>query len=308
MSDINWLLLTVGLNFIVALLYLITGLWMLSSKKTKSGDNKTRIVILFVIFLLCPVAAEVVYFLSTLFLKIFFHKEVDLSDVIFSKDRIKSYEAVDEERERNMTSVEEAVAVSDFQSLRGLMLNVLRGDVKNSLGTISLGLQSEDSETSHYAAAALRDELGNFRDTAEKIYSSIKEDGANQPRYCAVALDLLYSVLSQKVLTSVEQKHYTVMMNEIGGLMYDKYKNEMHGRYYEWISVCLMDIQDYNNAAKWCNRSLEEYPDRLEPYKCLLKLYYSVKDRERFFNTLEALKNSQIVLDNETLEMIRVFS
>ena len=54
------------------------------------------------------------------------------------------------------------------------MLNVLRGDVSQSLAAISLALNSADSETSHYAATALRDELGRFRDT---VPSSLLNSG-----------------------------------------------------------------------------------------------------------------------------------
>ena len=45
-----------------------------------------------------------------------------------------------------------------------------------SLRTISLALNGEDSETAHYAASVLRDELNNFRSTVQKLYVEIKKD------------------------------------------------------------------------------------------------------------------------------------
>ena len=62
----------------------------------------------------------------------------DLEDVIFSKERIKTHLKADEERERNMVPIEEALAVSDRKNLRMLMMNVIRGDLKDSLESIML--------------------------------------------------------------------------------------------------------------------------------------------------------------------------
>ena len=50
-----------------------------------------------------------------------FRQEVDLEDVIFSKERIKTHLKADEERERNMVPIEEALAVSDRKNLRMLV-------------------------------------------------------------------------------------------------------------------------------------------------------------------------------------------
>ncbi len=54
----------------------------------------------------------------------------------------------DEEQERNVVPIEEALAISDRDSLRTLIMNVVRGDVTDSLGSLALALDSEDTETS----------------------------------------------------------------------------------------------------------------------------------------------------------------
>ena len=51
----------------------------------------------------------------------------------------------------------------------------------------------------------------------------------------------------------------------------------------------------------------EQYPDELSAYTCRLKLYFARQDREVFFETLDALKKSNVIIDSETLELIRVF-
>lgn len=54
-------------------------------------------------------------------------------------------------------------------------------------------------------------------------------------------------------------------------------------------------------------RAVKYFPKRLSTYTCQLKLYFSCGDREAFFRVLEQLKQSDVVIDNETLELIRVF-
>ena len=52
----------------------------------------------------------------------------------------------------------------------------------------------------------------------------------------------------------------------------------------------------------------EQYPDELASYTCRMKLYFAEQNREKFFETLETLKRSDVLIDNETLELIRIFS
>ncbi len=69
-----------------------------------------------------------------------------------------------------------------------------------------------------------------------------------------------------------------------------------------------MEIGEFESARKWCLRLAEQFPEELCAYTCRLKLYFLLKDREAFFETLNALKKSDVVIDSETLEMIRIFS
>ena len=50
-----------------------------------------------------------------------------------------------------------------------------------------------------------------------------------------------------------------------------------------------------------------QYPNTLATYSCFLKLYFSNGQREKFFATIDDLKRSSVVIDRETLELIRVF-
>lgn len=117
-----------GLNFLISILCF---LW-------KAKENKTTWRMRLAVMVLCPVIGPLFFACSQLVYRTIFRQEVDLEDVIFSKERIKTHLKADEERERNMVPIEEALAVSDRKNLRMLMMNVIRGDLKDSLESIML--------------------------------------------------------------------------------------------------------------------------------------------------------------------------
>ena len=174
------------LNLLAAVIYLLYGILIRGTihdkqeedveKIDRRKENRRTYLIRFIIMVLCPVVGPMYFLISYLVYITIFRQSVDLEDVVFSKERVKTRLKADEERERDMVPLEEALAVSDKKSVRMLMLNVIRGNVKESLETIMMALDSEDSETSHYAASVLRDELNEFRADVQKLYSEIKDE------------------------------------------------------------------------------------------------------------------------------------
>ena len=116
------------------------------------------------------------------------------------------------------------------------------------------------------------------------------------------------SFLKQKVFTQLEQNGYVQMMAEIGDRLYEKDPSRLTSELYEDICLRLMEVEAYEASEKWCQRLVRQHPDTLCVYTCRLKLYFSTKNREAFLQTLRVLKKADVVIDSETLEMIRMFS
>lgn len=298
-------------NTVFAICYLIYGLLRYRIKKDgeKGMEISTpeSVLIKTVAMLVCPVIMQLFLAFGKLFHVLFFHKDVDLADIIFSKERVRTFAYADEEREMNLAPLEESIAVSDNDSLRSLMLNVVRGDIGKSLRSISLALNSEDSETAHYAASVLCDELNNFRTTVQTLYLEIKKENEKFFSYVDTLLPYMNDVLEQRIFMDLEQEKYVLQMEEICELLYQKEKQLMAGAHYEWICARLLEINSYELCEKWALRSAEEYPQLLSSYTSRMKLYFTLHEREKFFDVLDALKASEIVIDQETLELIRVF-
>lgn len=277
-------------------------------KHTVEETGRDTYILKGIVMLLCPVIGPCYFLVTQLLYLVLFRQDVDLEDVVFSKERVESYVRADEERERNMVPLEEAIAVSDKSSLRTLMLNVIRGDIQNSLSSIALALNSKDSETSHYAASVLQDELNNFRVNVQKMYTEMEQEDENQTDYELFLISYMNSVLKQKIFTEMEQENFVHILANAGESLFQKDKRALTSEYYEWICLRLLDIRDFAGMEKWCDRGFAQYPDALSAYTCRLKLYFTTGQREKFFQVLEQLKNSSIVIDKETLELIRIFS
>ena len=98
-------------NLAVALIYLLAGVLLFvpvhaaARDKEESEilyDNRRTYLLRFLVMILCPVIGPLFFFMGHVFYLIVFWREVDLADVIFSKERVRTHMKADEERERNI--------------------------------------------------------------------------------------------------------------------------------------------------------------------------------------------------------------
>ncbi len=292
--------LIMAVNLTIVLVYL---LWNLFRKKKQSRSCIVRGFVM----LLCPLAGPLFFAIAHLFYLMFFSEPVSLEDVVFSKERKRTFIHAEEERESNMVSLEEAIEITDKDNLRGLMMNVVRGDIQKSLASIMLALNSEDTETAHYAASVLQDALGDFRANVQEQYNVIMEEPSEHLELAELLIDYMDQVLVQHVFTDLEQNQYVGIMDELCELLYTKDRSRMTSARYEAVSLRFLEQEDYENSEKWCERAEYHYPNTLATFSCLLKLYFNSGQKRKFFEVIDELKRSAVVLDHETLELIRVF-
>jgi len=301
------------INTIICAIFLFIGLAQQANDDSKEKQTLTDMngyyLQVFVMFF-CPVVGPVFIIIAHLIYASFLRGGVDLEDVIFGKDKIKAPRKAEEEIERNRVPLEEALAVSDKQSLRGLMLDVVRGNVQKSLSSINLALNSEDSETSHYAATVMRDSLNDFRQRTLELYNTFKEDYVQPEEYACMLIEYMNEILPQDLFPEMEQREYVDKMEEACYFLYkdDEYKEKLSCEYIEWLAVLLLKLKEYDRVERWSEISTELYPAELSTYTIRLKLAFSRGDRDLFFRVMNELKKADVVIDKETLELIRIFS
>ena len=292
------------LNALVTAGYL---LWYLIFKKDE--DHRMQYVFDAVVMLLCPVVG-VLYFLCG-FLKYHLVRlgKRDLSDVEFSKKRHAARIKADEERERNIVAVEEAILVSDQEKKRANMLNILLGETEDSFSAIAYALNSDDSEVAHYAASFLQSKMDTFRENVRSMQQNIEMGDVEEEDCQARIVELIRymnQMLRQNVFTQVEQADYVEQLEQLCEKLFTGARDAMTPECYEYVLGRTMELREYDRAELWGDRFFEQYPDQLAAYTLQLKLYFETSRKDRFFEVLDQLRESSVVVDNQTLELIRM--
>ena len=257
--------------------------------------------------LLAPGVGALLMFFGWFGYEFVFRKDVDLSDVIFSKDRERELISTNEEAERNVVSLEEAISVTDKTDLRALVMNVAQGDYSDSLSAIALALNSEDSETAHYAASVLQDALNDFRLRVQKAYNKVQKRDEELEETATKLIEYMNKVLSQDVFTDIEQRSFTHILEDTAQILFEEKREALTAELYETVCLRLLEVKDYDRCKIWCERGKESFPNTLSSYTCMLKYYFNSGMKDEFFNELDELKHSDVIIDRETLELIRAF-
>jgi len=312
MEDEKMFLLLLIINLLMSVIYLFWNTLIVRKiKKIRKGDrlieNKRTYCLRFAVMIFCPVVGILFFFFSWLILKLPVWKKIDLADVVFSKERVRIQIKADEDRERNVIPLEEAILVNEKTKQRQAMLNVLKGDIKSSLSSISQALNAKDPETAHYAASVLSDELNEFRINVQKMSAEMRKDPVHT-ECVEQMLDYMAQILVQHVFSEMEQRRFIRMMDEAADRLYENNRAGLTVKRCEDSFLLFLEEKDFEGADKWCRRLNELHPGELAAYTCRLKLYFTMNQKEEFFKTLESLKKSDVVIDHETLELIRLFS
>lgn len=300
--------LTAAVYFLWEALVVTTANERQSNTKERLFDNRRAFLLKTAVMLFCPVIGILFFLISYLMDKLLFWTAPDLEDVIFSKDRVKTQLKADEERARNMVPLEEALAINEKKDLRLVMMNMVKGEIQDSLAAIALALDSEDSESSHYAASVMTDELNEFRTKVQKLIQEIQNEKEEETALEEMLVNYMNKVLKLQIFTPIEQKRFVYIMADTAEKIRQKDMSKLKEEQYESVCMRLLEVKEYTDAEKWCARLAEQYPEQLSAYTCRLKLYFTLQNKEAFFAVLNALKQSDVVIDRETLELIRVFS
>ena len=140
------------------------------------------------------------------------------------------------------------------------------------------------------------------------MYTGMQQEGEEETDYEEMMLDYMNSVLSQKVFTTLEQTKYVKMLEEATESLYRKNRERIFVKQYEGLCLRLLELKKFPETEKWCRRLVQQHGNTLEAYPCQLKLYFTMGEREKFFQVMQELKQSDVIIDNETLELIRTFS
>ena len=287
------------INFIVSMVLFVAAFFQ------KRGQRSTVFLLSWFVFIV-P-CFGILYLLLGRFISFLNRKKkVDISDVSFSQEREPLILPPDRETEMNYAPIQDAMAVSDTASLRRLLLDTLRNNAKKTISSIAVAMNSRDTETSHYAASIILDALSECRSTAQNMIEQMKKN-PEDVEMNLLTLDYLNEILSLKIMNDVEQRSYIYIMNDVAENLFTHNLWYMTATHYLWMTDLFLSIQDFNMADQWVSRAGQYRPYMLDTYKAHLHLYYQQNNRNAFFDCLDQLRESDITIDEEVLNLFRLY-
>jgi len=260
------------------------------------------------VMMLTPVFGPVLMFVSYIVEKIL-HKckigYLDTSEISFDKSKKKVVLGDDIQRGINKVPIEEALLESNSENARRVLLDILKNDFESSIPILVKAIDSEDSEVSHYASAAISDVLSKFKKNQkmmEEQYQENPEDEELLNQY----MEYVYKYLNYDVFPETEFHNYLEVYECLIQAKWERFhKNLMAETILNWITMLVK--QGRRDAAEvWLERLQKLYPEKLETYKARLQYSYRY-DRKDFVQCIKDIKQSSVDLDEETVEYVRFF-
>ena len=298
MTKYQILLVAVVINTLVALGYMIV---MGRKKQLEKG------ILIGGIMLIVPVGGPLLVFFSYLIFLALKHTKaayINPEELSFSKEKIRIIEGDSLQRGINKVPIEEALLETDSESTRRVLLDVLKADFESSISILMKAIESDDSEVSHYASAAISDVLSKFKKHQKEIDEQYRKHMDDEELLTAYR-KYVYKYLSYHIFPETEETHYLELCSELMENTYEHFPKMEAEDYENWIEL-LLEQDKEEQAKEWLTRMQKIYPENLFTYKAELQYSYRF-DHNNFGKCLQKIKNSQVMLDEDTLELIRFF-
>lgn len=298
MTKIQILLLTVAINTLITLGYVFV-----QGKRKQLGKGIVIGIIMFIV----PICGPLLISFSYLFFYVLKHTKaayINPEEISFKKNKIRIIQGDSLQRGINKVPIEEALLESDSESTRKVLIDVLKADFESSISILMKAIESDDSEVSHYASVAISDLLSKFKKSQKEIDEQYRQHMEDEELLSAYR-KFVYEYLTYHIFPKTEESHYLALCAE---LMENAYVNFHHIEaedYENWINLLLQhDMRA--QASEWLTRMQYKYPENLFTFKAELRYNYQY-NHDAFGKCLRKIKNSQIMLDENTLEWVRFF-
>lgn len=256
------------------------------------------------IMLLCPVTGVFCYFFSYLIGLLFQEKDVDYENLSMDKSRKEFLETVDREQEMEVLPLEEVLTVSVAKDRRRAMLNMLKMDISEKLSLVRKAVENEDSETSHYAAAALTDVFNKFTLQLNELQVKYDEDRSNRQANVEF-LDSVLRILNSGGLIGVEETKYDYMYINLMDNLEKFHPEAITESHYAMMVKALQKVGKIKEAEEWADLSLIRRPYSEQSYLNVMYIKYILGKEDEFDEVLRKLTKSSISLSQKGLDIVR---
>lgn len=203
-----------------------------------------------------------------------------------------------------LVPVSDALYTANAATKRKVVLNILKKEVGLYVRQLKEALGDDDTETSHYAAAALVEMKGEYDKKVECCLNRIHAQ-PDIAEHVHVLVSVLSEYISMEILDLISERKYSEILLAQAGSALDRFGSLPF--------VCYLD---YAKTAQRMNSTQQKeillefihlYPDCEEPYTLLMDYCYQNDDRKAIEDVMESLSRADVVLSQKTLELVRFY-
>jgi len=280
-GSLNGRLILLAVHFLICLIFFIS-----SIHKRGFQEGIYRFIVVFFL----PVFGFLFFAISALINKSGKNSRENIESYlksIHNKKYIHHEESLDFDNELNTIPMQDSLAFSDNKTKRAYLIYILKKDFLGHVNSLKKAIKSDDSETSHYAAAAMMEikkQFENMIQSARENYELDKKNIKNMKEYAEVLKRYLNSKIADKIDSYDYSNRYSTLLENLLKI----HKSEEI--YFTEKILIDLELQDYKNAYDFCMLYIKCFKDSDAPYILLLKLFYILKDKTAFYKALETLE------------------
>lgn len=280
-----------GINSLLALGFI--------AKNWKSGSLKW----VGAAFLFAPYLGFGIYYWGKLVLRV---SKADTYDAEFLTKRIlfeSPQRMPDVEKELNIIPMNDAILVGSNQEKRTLILEQLKKGIDQNYRSVLQAGADSDSESAHYVATARMEVYKELKEEVNQAICAYRE--SQEESNAKIAIRALGEFVDSDLLTWSEKKNN---MEEYL-LLWEKWYPclEKEEKEAERRLQYLFELRKYEEMEViWNSMKPERKTEKI--FLLMLEMFYNKKEKQLFFAVLQELKQSELVLTAESLNIIRYWN
>ncbi|MCD4670408.1 MAG: hypothetical protein K8S14_08175 [Actinomycetia bacterium] len=267
-------------------------------------ENLQQSIFRFAVIFLLPVLGPIFFLLAGLFSRIL--KETEnvektYQEYVKGDGHINYVEVIDFQKEINIIPLNDSLILGTRHQRRLFLADLLKKDYSRYIKVLQRAVSDEDSETSHYAGAALIEIKKQFE---ELIYSADEEYKKHSSDIGTIRknINTIKKYLNSGLPDEIEKKEFTISLSHL----LEKYLAKDHTRKKYFIDKISLDLKlkNYKDAEKYCKSFCRYFPDEQKPYFMLLKFFYSTSNLKTLKEISGLIKDKQFNLSEENKQIL----
>lgn len=233
-----------------------------------------------------------------------FHSKGVLPDWLLRREQFDDFvlRSPDIEEETNVIPFNDALILNDNKTKRKILIDLLKGEFLKNVDALELALQSDDSETSHYAATAVQQVKSDLMKNMRQLEEQLSDDDEDYD-LLETYRDMLKNYIRIEFLDEQTRKKFMyTYLQTLNKLIQLSPRDLLHFK--EKIDTAIL-LNEHREALDTAEQFLSLFPDEEDAYFSLMTVHFSMRNQVDFRRILNQLRSTDIKLSPEKLNQLR---